>query len=499
MLKNSRGLQYTIALLSVAVIGIVAWMRLNHLSGYARSWDQVDFALGVENFDMFLMRPHFPGYPYFILGGTLFHRWFDNPSIALAAFNVILITSAAVPMYLLFRRRLSTACSLLGATVIQSLAYLSAMTTEPMSDPAAGGILWWFLWSLVKAGESEPGRTPWWIRLLPALLFGLLLGIRLSYIPFGLGLLLLWYRKRKQFNHKQRYRRYLIEQAVWTVIFQSVWIVGLIVSVGGTRFFVSMAVGFVEGHFTDWGETVATDHSTIGERLARLFFHNLLWVGLAGKSRLAAFMGVIFVLVALAVRPGQKLKQGDQVPLGKWTLALIGIYFAWVFIGQNIDKPRHILPLIGLISFVVFMRMMESRMRKYVLAFILVFVGIQVVEGYHYMAGRAQELPATYQLAGKLDQLDKPLIVYTWEEERMLDYLHVDYPYKKIYTYEYFLADLNYAGKRTVYLTDHVLQGFKEQGFDFRNKVEKVAVFRSDPIFDPVYSEITLYKWIDHR
>ncbi|GAA3320908.1 hypothetical protein GCM10020331_033840 [Ectobacillus funiculus] len=53
-----------------------------------------------------------------------------------------------------------------------------------------------------------------------------------------------------------------------------------------------------------------------------------------------------------------------------------------------------------------------------------------------------------------------------------------------------------YRQNDTIYVTNHLIDGFRKQGARVEgNLKKKVAEFRSNPLFDPVYSEIILYEW----
>jgi hypothetical protein len=73
------------------------------------------------------------------------------------------------------------------------------------------------------------------------------------------------------------------------------------------------------------------------------------------------------------------------------------------------------------------------------------------------------------------------------------------YDHRRIYTFGYFkaLADAGTSGK--ILLTDHVLRGFEQQGVSVEDHVRKVAEFKSDARFDPVYSDIILYEWTQKK
>jgi hypothetical protein len=60
-----------------------------------------------------------------------------------------------------------------------------------------------------------------------------------------------------------------------------------------------------------------------------------------------------------------------------------------------------------------------------------------------------------------------------------------------------FLQDKKYNKNKKIYVTNHLIEGFKEQGIDVSDHLEEVKTLRSNELFDPVYDEITLYRWED--
>lgn len=91
-------------LLVIAVIGTVTYLSIIYASPYVRTWDEVDFTLALERFDLLAMQPHFPGYPYFILGGWIINQWIHNGLKALSIFNTLAALSAVLPIFWLARR-----------------------------------------------------------------------------------------------------------------------------------------------------------------------------------------------------------------------------------------------------------------------------------------------------------------------------------------------------------------------------------------------------------
>lgn len=50
-----------IALISIFSIMFLFWTQLTHVNSFASTWDQVDYALALDRYDLMAMQPHFPG------------------------------------------------------------------------------------------------------------------------------------------------------------------------------------------------------------------------------------------------------------------------------------------------------------------------------------------------------------------------------------------------------------------------------------------------------
>ncbi|MGI8314366.1 nucleoporin-interacting protein [Halobacillus mangrovi] len=469
-------------------VSYTLYFRLIDASEWARSWDQVDFALGITDYDLFSMQPHFPGYPYFILGGMMVHRWIGDPIHALSVFNTMITMSSLVPIYLLFKRRFPVLQALLFTAVIHSMGYLWVMSTEAMSEAAAVSVLWWYVWSLYQASRSS--ALGW--RILPLLLFSVLLGVRLSYLPFGLGILWFWWRERRAFLSKKSYAQFILTQAFLAVAFQLIWVVGLLLSTGSFSTFIELAFGFVAGHFTEWGGAVTADSMPLWERMIMLLFYNLGWTALSARSWV--ILGLYVTLFLLIIFQFSKTRFKKDTFLHGLLLLWIA-YFLWALFAQNIDKPRHILPLSG-VSVYILLHFYADRAKMVIIGVGISLVIVQTWVGQGLAEKKAELPPAVYQLTQHISDLKGQKVVYTWEESRVMDYLSVDFAYKKIFTYDYFQSELTYNKDKRVLLTNHVIKGFEKQGYDVQNRVRKIAEFSSNDLYDPVYGKIELYEWI---
>ncbi|NBI30042.1 hypothetical protein [Chengkuizengella marina] len=466
-------------------VGMFTW-RFMHISSFARSWDIVDFALALNRFDLLAMQPHFPGYPYFILAGTVVNQWISDPVQSLVILNVWMTLLSAIPIYLLARRTLTRQKSLVAVLFVLSFSYITLISVEPMSEGAAIAVLWWYVWS-INYSLSNKGFL---ISLVPLFFFSILMGIRLSYLAFGIGIVLLWWVKFK----RQDYTLISVAlQLLFFVLFQSIWVIGLVVSEGSLRGFIELALSFTTGHFSDWGGTYDPTNDSLVVKVFQFLFYNLYWTGFSGHSIILAFFMIVLVtsfVILLLQRKNKKLSEYSTI-----LIVILVSYLGWALFAQNLDKPRHISPLVGPMALIMIQFLLHNLKSKFILIFIFIFMAAQLIHGAYISKNYAQDTPAVYQLSEYLSKQDNDFIVYTWEETRVFQYLNVSYAHQRVFTYDYFLQEIKRIPNKQILMTDKVLEGFEKQVGDLSKHVTLIKIFNSDPLFDPVYHEITLYKW----
>ncbi len=471
-------------------------LRLAYASPYASSWDAVDFALALDRFDLLAMQPHFPGYPYFILAATLVRSFVGDAVAALSAVSAIAYASAVVPMYRLVRATLPAWPAALAVVAMQGSAFMWLIASQPMSEGMAVAALWWYLWSLHESLRSDR----FFVRMAPALLFGLLMGIRVSYLPFGAGLLLLLQREWKR-NGRLGPAALLM----FIVSFQLLWIGALAATEGSITGFSRLSFEFIRGHFTEWGGAATADAGEpLPVRFVRLIAYNILWAGLCGGNAWnAAAMGAMLAASAAAMFVGRRTtaQQFNRLFRMKWLIILFVLYFLWALFAQNVDKPRHIVPLIGITLWLTacFVYAVSTGKRIIVRTTVittgLLALILQLSAGLQLLLEQRNELPPTYQLHNHMERLGANFILYTWEETRVLHFLQADYSHRRIHTYSLFLQEIEARPDETVYITGAVADGFVSQGAEIEGHLVPVAEFSGNEMIEPVYHEIRLYEW----
>lgn len=476
-----------IIFVSILFVVLLFFSQVTNLNSFAATYDQVDFALALERYDLLAMQPHFPGYPYFILGGYLVHLWVSDKAASLTLFNIFVYFCALIPMYRIARVHLSRSISILVATLTYSSGFVILMVNQPMSEGAAIGVLWWYIWSIYTSYKKQSFLS----KVLPLFLLSVLLGIRLSYLPFSIGVVFLFYR---QWKNQQWPLKEIMSLGVLAIFFELLWIGGVALTEGGFIGFMKLAFAFTSGHFNTWGGAVTAADQPFPSRLYQLIFQNIGWTGMGMNSFILISLFSVLILYFLSIFQWKEMKLNVLFQLFS---LLIGIYFLWALFSQNIEKPRHIIPLITLGSFSMYTVLFSKGKIGFITICSFVLLSVQTYKTSLLVKEQARELPATYQLADYLETHNGAFVIYTWEESRVFTYVDALFPHKEINTYSKFLHDQSYYKDKDILLTNSVVEGFLSQGVDLNGKIEMVKEFSSNSLFDPVYHHIILYRWLE--
>lgn len=444
------------SLFGITLLFIGGWisLRIIYVSPFIASYDIANFTLAVTDYDLADLRPHFPGYPFFILLANVFLP-VTTAVKSLGLVSTLGLASALLPLYLLFRRHAYDKTRLIAAFTVLSTASLVTFAATGMSDGLALGLLIWYGWSIERARHQIR-------RWLPYLLFGLLMATRLSYAPFGFMLLILLWQVRKDYWQ-------LLSECALLLLAQLAWLLPVAFSVGGPYSFLQLSLRFVSGHFSDWGGSAQTDDASIFKRfiktLQQLFWHGIgygTWIGLVSGMMLF-------------------LRKRWTIDLAWGTTA--GLYFIWVWVGQNIDKPRHVLPLVLLL--------LVWSIRQVPLRMYLPFLVVQLTIGSLALNEQATRPPATIELARYVTTLSPGATVFTDEEARQFESERPDASIVPIGSVSKWNAE---PKSDQSYVTGRLLERLHAQGV--RPKVKQVVRFTSDSRYEPEDAQAMLYQLI---
>lgn len=181
-------------------------LRVPLLSTQPVNWDAVQFVLGTRHFDVAAHQPHPPGYPLFVLLGSLLAPLTGDSSIALSLVALVLGAATVVPVFavgsLLGGRRAGLVSAVIYACSPMA-AYYSAVgltyTAEGFFSALVGLLLWraaqgarWPFIAAVATLALAGGIRPWTLLFLLPLccMVGHSRPVRERWWAGGIGVLL---------------------------------------------------------------------------------------------------------------------------------------------------------------------------------------------------------------------------------------------------------------------------------------------------------------------
>lgn len=317
--------------------------RLCFVARYLDSCDSIDFALGLHDYDLSLLQPHFPGYPVYIFTSRLFFKAFHHDVWALVMPGVLCSSLIIYPLSSLTRQLFSERVALLTAILylINPLCWLQA--ERPTSDTM--GLFFiilsaHFLYRTLSSDGNDSQFSRKKIHLfLGSLCLGFGLGVRLSYFPF----ITLWIAVVMYVTTRSTYLEKPITfyGCIGFIIGISLWLFPQTAYIGWYPFWKN-ALLFSHGHFTDWGGSIVTFG---GLRRITCLIRSMWAYGLGGWWSGSSFFRLIpsFIMVISLLYSFKQHFSYCQ----RWFLGIYIIpYLLWVNLGQNVANPRHILPVI---------------------------------------------------------------------------------------------------------------------------------------------------------
>ncbi|MDR4499273.1 MAG: glycosyltransferase family 39 protein [Candidatus Scalindua sp.] len=323
----------------------------NNLEG----WDSIDFAFGLHDFDIHNHQPHFPGYPVYLFFSWLAYTFIQNDTISLTLPGAVFGSVAVVPIFYLAKRMFSERVALLASIIylVNPLCWLQA--EKPLSD--ATGFFFIILSSHLLFYACTSKRHVMLYLISGSVILGIGLGVRLSYFPF-LTMWLFTVRKLSKSNDENVRVGYGIFAFFSGV---SVWLLPLMYYTGLKPLTIN-GYEFVFGHFTDWGGTALTSPNLF-TRIS-YFMWSFFCSGLGFWCNDTSFIRVLpsIVMVSGMIIFMRHVRFDFTA---KFMVIYTVPYLLWVFFGQNLEKPRHIVPLIPFVIICISAGLERLRVTKY--------------------------------------------------------------------------------------------------------------------------------------
>ncbi|MFY0546046.1 hypothetical protein [Brevibacillus sp. H7] len=482
-------------------------IRFRFAGQYAESWDAVDFALALQRFDIFHMQPHFPGYPLYILTAHLFANGTTDPVQALTCLSVCFGSLSVIPFYSLAKRLLPDQQAVWIAVLLFVTSPLLGLAhVQPMSE--ALGLFAVLLYVSLLACSLN-SKKPLVELSMGAILFAIVLGIRISYFPVGL---LLLYPLARLYRQRSGLGPFLLQTVGAGCLFLlalAAWLLPTAATEGGLVPYWQLGKAFTAGHFTEWGGTSFSSEAAWWERLQTLVWDRLLVNGLIGASSLSdgiplpvwlsASLLAAFLVLGWAGAT-DAFRRGEASV--RWFLLLAVVPYAlWVFFGQNSEKARHLLPLLPWLYLLLGRGWAYVRSKWRGPAGALVLHSLTVLLLVSLLVRQWTVLqqhlfpPPALQLVTYVQQHfpAEGTIIYTWEEQRLFDYYAPEYDTERLRSFDYFAQSLQLRAPSVsrVLVTNAVLDGF---GPGVHLPANELARFNADPFLYPSYHTVVLYE-----
>ena len=363
-----------VLLISLASL-LVAALRWFTRARVADDYDSMNFLLGMSRYDLSKFQPQFPGYPVFMALGTALHRLGLAPLTAAVAISCLAAGASTLGLASI-AWRLAGPRAALASIPLQAVAWLPWLLGSGALSDSLGVSLAIASFALVIAETPHP--------LLGGIAGALMLGVRLSYWPLALSLLVVVLLRQRQVAFAAGFGAGL---AAWLVPF---------VAVVGMKNLMHLGRVHVAGHFGQWGGSVVTKPNLW--RRAGAFARDIFYDGLAPS--VWALAAIAVVVVALSILERDRLRALPWRPV----LLVLAPYALWAFFAQNIlEQPRHVLPLVeGLLLLLAMVLCSSNLAQVAVFALMLVVSGRLALErdAVPPAAAQAADWLATHQTAG---------------------------------------------------------------------------------------------------
>lgn len=495
--EQQRSYMKPIALTLVCLVSRVAFHGVA-LEGV----DSVHFAWALQDYDLVHYRPHFPGYPVYLAIAWLLLPLGGDPARALTLTGCLFGSLTLLPLYILSRRLYDDAVATLTAVLYIVNPFLWLEALKAYSDSSG---LFFLMTSaalgyavLARHREEPPQagvRSRQSLRPLywGSVVFGVMLGTRLAYLPFVCTWGLLVYQLCRW-----RLDRLPLSTALHGMILGiGVWLVPLLLKAGLPELVLAAKLNTM-GTVYQYGDTLVTSHDYLG-RAIQLYIWNVLVNGLgfwwpdAPLLRLLPTCLGAMALVAYWRSTPRSLER-------RMFIAWLVPYGVWLYIAQNPNNPRHVLPLlpallIGIAAGLLRAPCWRTRWPRLpswyapatglLLSAALAGIALPLVYQYHTI------LPTRVQLVRYVTEHYDPRTtrVYCWWSRRFFQYYAPAWR-RRLPRIRRPLSIRLTSGQTILVTSDFFAGGFPQEDF----RLTPVKVFSRDRYLHPWLHTLTLYR-----
>ena len=307
---------------------------------YIEDIDSLRFALAANDYDVLSNRPHFPGYPLYCFTLSSFYALFGSLGFSFSLIGgmcIFVLIYFTVKIYHL----LTGKESYLPALILFFNPFLWLMSNRYMPDIMGLSFLVMGIYYFINYLKFKELKSLFFLGFS----LGCLSGVRLSYLPFFLPVVVL-------FLNTKTLKPILLSG----MLFFLAWFVPWIIFTDVTSLY-KVALNDANGHFFRWGGTVLSHDAAITLRVQKIIealFADSFGVWWSGRNWMTIINTVFLsfpILITLSSLRKTYLKNRNEVVL---IIVCLMCYFLWALFFQNVVyKPRHMMPFIPFTSLIL--------------------------------------------------------------------------------------------------------------------------------------------------
>ena len=298
---------------------------------YIEDIDSLRFALGIQDYSIINLQPHFPGYPIFIFFAKIVFFFSNSLGITFSIMGGISIFIIIHFTCKLARIELNSPAGIFCSAIIFFNPLLWILSNRYMPDIFGAAIMVAALYFLILHNDFN------YKLMVGTFLIGILAGTRLSYLPALIVPVALAI-------YKSKIRKNLLYSFVLGNI---IWLLPLVWVTGWNDLIIAASKQTI-GHFTEFGGTSITENDW---SLRLKFFFSSIWADgfggyLAGRHWLTIILSTLFIFI-LILSANTIIKDFQSNDVTKLLFYSLIVYSIWILFFQNvIYKSRHVIPII---------------------------------------------------------------------------------------------------------------------------------------------------------
>jgi len=307
---------------------------------YIEDIDSLRFALAANDYDVLSNRPHFPGYPLYCFILSSFYSLLSSLGFAFSLiggiFVFVLIYFTGKTYQLLTSKE-----SYIPAIILFFNPFVWIMSNRYMPDLMGLSLLVMGIYYFIHYIKTKELKS----LIFLGFSLGCLSGVRLSYLPFFLPVVVLFLKTKTL-------KPFLLSG----IIFFLVWFVPWIIVTDASSLY-ELALNDANGHFYRWGGTVLSHDAALSLRIQKIIealfadSFGFWWTDRNWMTIINTVFLSLPILITLLLFRSIYYKNKKEIVL--ITLCLL-CYFLWALFFQNVVyKPRHMMPFIPFLVLVL--------------------------------------------------------------------------------------------------------------------------------------------------